>query len=218
MEQINFIEPNSDFIPEDFLIPEELTITDSANKFAKKNKSPFLIYFVSGTLILTSANESANANFLPDTIENVDSFLKEYKNIIDSPISEYLEEVNFITHKANYTKTDLIKEILSFKALNNNWNGYDAYPLEVESATNAILLIDLIGESLFTSVTEFYPNPNGTISFEWTNGSNEILSLEVGNKFMSYYLDLSSQDIHFCNNKLINAEEAKKISDQIRLL
>lgn len=221
MSKIELIEQSSDiFIPEDFLVVEDLTITDSAKSFMKRNKSPLLTYIVSGTLLLMSSHECVMANQLPliNSIENIDSFLKDYNNIIDTPISEYLEQVNCITHKVSYSKNDIIKEILSFKALNNNWNGYGAYPLEIESATNSIVLIDLIGESLFSMVKEFYPNPNGTISFEWTNNSNEILSLEVGNKSMSYYLDLSSKETLFCNNKLINVEEAKKISDYIRLL
>lgn len=221
MKKIELIESDNDFVVSDNLFAnEEQTITDSANRFKKKSTSPFFAYLVSGTLIFSTPPEGSAlvSSSIVETIENFDSFLNNYNSEIESPIFEFLENVNCISQNVTYSKNDIVKEILSFKALNNNWDGYSSYPLEIESATNAIMLIDLIGETLFSSISEFYPNPHGTISFDWSNKSGETLSLEVGNETMSYYLDLASQETLYINNVNINVEEAERISEKIRLL
>jgi len=71
--------------------------------------------------------------------------------------------------KAAHSKYEVIMDILSFKSLHEKWDGFDAIPLEVKSATNSIKLVDYIGEDVFCSITNYYPNPNGTITFEWEN-------------------------------------------------
>lgn len=221
MCKVKILEPNSDYSPQDDKLVAEHTTTTSFEKFDTFNKNPFLKYLVSGSLIFMppAQHESGMVNFIPfGPIENHDKFLHEYADLVDSNINEYIKQINIVTHIDRFPKNEIIKEILSYKALNNNWDGYGAIPTEIESATNAILLIDLIGESIFTLVNEFYPNPNGTISFEWVNNSNEIFSLEVGNESMSYFIKLASQKPIFYDNKPVNAEEANKISECIRLL
>lgn len=221
MTKVEILEPKSDYSPQDDKLVAEHTTTTSFEKFDTFNKNPFLKYLVSGSLIFMppAQHESGMVKFLPSgPIENYDKFLHEYADVVDSDINEYIKQINIVTHIDRFPKNEIIKEILSYKALNNNWDGYGAMPTEIESATNAILLIDLIGESIFTLVNEFYPNPNGTISFEWVNNSNEIFSLEVGNESMSYFIKLASQEPIFYDNKPVNAEEANKISEYIRLL
>ncbi len=71
--------------------------------------------------------------------------------------------------KATHKRYEIIMDILSFKSLHEKWDGFDAIPMEVKSATNAIKLMDYIGENIFCDVTNYYPNPNGTITFEWEN-------------------------------------------------
>lgn len=221
MCKVEILEPTSDYSPQDDKLVAEHTTTTSFEKFDTFNKNPFLKYLVSGSLIFMppAQHESGMVKILPfGPIENYDKFLHEYADVVDSDINEYIKQINIVTHIDRFPKNEIIKEILSYKALNNNWDGYGAIPAEIESATNAILLIDLIGESIFSLVNEFYPNPNGTISFEWVNNSNEIFSLEVGNESMSYFIKLASQEPIFYNNKPVNAEEANKISECIRLL
>ena len=62
------------------------------------------------------------------------------------------------------------------------------------------------------------PHPNGTISFLWSNNSKESISVEIGNKHFSYFVELNSQDPLFYNNVDFNAKEANKLSDYIGIL
>jgi len=124
----------------------------------------------------------------------------------------YIEELSNEIDKRNYNKHELVTMILSFKCLQGNWDGFKALPLEIESASNTFKLIDLVGENVFCTVEDVFPNPNGTISLLWTNDSNEELSVEIGNKTMSYYYKSASNDPQFFNNILINSREAKNLS------
>ncbi|MDR0815003.1 MAG: hypothetical protein LBN37_04535 [Bacteroidales bacterium] len=84
-------------------------------------------------------------------------------------------------------KDTVVRKILSFKALNNNWDGYGAVPSEVESSFNAIKLLSGMKDKYVEKLTEIYPNPQGTINLEWSDDSGKMLSVEIGNSSMSYY-------------------------------
>jgi hypothetical protein len=114
-----------------------------------------------------------------------------------------------------HTKQKLFKEICSFKSLNNNWDGYGAIPLEIESAANAIYLISSLSNYIFESIDKIFPNPHGTISIMWGNSNNETVSLEIGNNDMSYYADISGQETEFFDNIAINDSEIAKLSSFI---
>ncbi|MCF0056707.1 hypothetical protein [Dyadobacter sp. CY356] len=102
----------------------------------------------------------------------------------------------------NLERSQVIKEIVSFASLNHDWDGFGALPLEVESAANAISITNRLSNSALSGISALYPNPHGTISIDWENGSNEIISLEVGNTSFSYYVKLeSSEPAFFDNNK-----------------
>ncbi len=129
-----------------------------------------------------------------------------------------MEEIAEITTPKKVSRKTLIKEIISFEALKLNWDGYGAYPLEVESAANALELMYLWNKNVYEHIDEIYPNPNGTISINWVNKLNEKLCLEIGNKSMSYYVEMCSKDTRYFNNVFINEFEAKKISEFVTAL
>jgi len=122
---------------------------------------------------------------------------------------QFIEDQPF---KFNFSRQELIKEIISFKSLEQSWDGFNALPLQVESAFNAIYLIDFIGEKNIKKLAEIYPNPNGTISFRWLNEFGINISLEVGNKSMSYYLEIEEGKPEFFNQIFINQEEREKLA------
>jgi hypothetical protein len=78
--------------------------------------------------------------------------------------------------------------------------------------------MDLICESIFCEVDIYYPNPNGTITFEWENLENEIVLVEIGNDTFSYFVELASMDVKFFNNLPINAKEANKLAGFIQAI
>ena len=128
----------------------------------------------------------------------------EHKRLKKKVISTSRNDIKGISGKQTYSKYKLISEILSFIALKNNWDGFGAIPLEIYSATNVIVLMDLIGEEKFCTLNEMFPNPNGTISLTWNNKSDETISMEIGNETLSYYVALSSKKTLFFNDIKIN--------------
>jgi hypothetical protein len=177
----------------------------------------FLTSLVIGASLITTSHVSAKSFEIETTAKEGIRIIKEYNENINESLVDYINIINSIS-KRNISKTSLLKNILSFKSLTESWDGFGAIPLEIESATNSIQLLDLIGEDIFCTLNNFYPNPNGTISFEWENLENEIISLEVGNKTFSYFVEMSSKDVMFFNNRSINAKDAEKLSEFIQAI
>ena len=184
----------------------------------RRNNYPLLV-LLAGSLSLSS---NCDANTLKEKIrresvesDDLDLFLSNYHSTINSPLSEYFNELAEKIPQKIVLKKNLIREIISFQSLKLNWDGYGAYPLEVESATNAIELINFLAIEAYSQIDQIYPNPNGTISIVWNNNFNEEVSIEIGNNTMSYYVQLCSKETLFYNNILINEVEAHKISAHI---
>ena len=175
----------------------------------KKEKMKNLIYIF---LLIASTNLYAQSG-----IENDALFLKyeqEYLKFGKSNLSEDYEQAN----KDFNSKYSIIENILAFKSLNNNWDGFNSIPLEIKSASNAIKLLDLIGDDTASSVKDYYPNPNGTITFEWYNDQDETVFLEIGNSTFSYYVEYNSIETKYFNKKIINEENSKLLSTFIKAI
>jgi len=173
--------------------------------------------FIGASLISTSQSVQAKKiNFVDIKTENCLKLTKEYDNTVNIPFTKYINEISFT--KDFVTKQNIIRNILSFKSLNQSWDGFNAIPLEIDSATNTIQLIDLIGEKLFCKIKDYYPNPNGTISLEWVNNLNEKISVEVGNNSYSYFVELASKEVQFFNKQKINSKDAQILAEFIQTL
>lgn len=144
--------------------------------------------------------------------------LIDYNDNIDYPCNSYMSELSEFVFLNKTSKMDIVKKIVSFESLKQNWDGYEAIPLEVNSAANSINIINLLDEKIVERIDDIYPNTHGTISFDWTNSSNERLSIEVGNNTFSYYLKLNSQPPLFFNDIEINSTEISKLSQYINTL
>ncbi len=166
-----------------------------------------------GTSVLAHANDFNNYQ----VFDNATKDSIECTQRIGNDISNYVDKINYI-NKNYFSKYSIIESILSFKSLNNNWDGFDSIPLEVKSASNAILLLDLVGDDLFCSVKDFYPNPNGTITFEWYNEEDEAVFLEVGNATFSYYVTFNSIETNYFNKQVVNEENSKLLSTFIKAI
>lgn len=119
---------------------------------------------------------------------------------ITSEISSYVKNLKEISTKKR-TKFQIIEEILSFKSLQNSWDGFGARPLGIKCAANALKILDNIGDNELDKISDFYPNPNGTISYEWENINNEIISLEIGKDTFSYYVSFNSVETKYFNKQ-----------------
>lgn len=144
-----------------------------------------------------------------------DSSLMSYDKSINIPLNNYLRDISRMVPNYSGGSLDIIKKIVSFRSLNYSWDGYGAYPLEVEAASNAIQIVNQLPKIAIHTISDIFPNPNGTISFLWENENDERVSLEIGNSNFSYYVKYNSQKVMFFDNKPINDKEVFKLADFI---
>lgn len=127
-------------------------------------------------------------------------------------ISEYS---NKLIQKSFVDKSQFVENILSFKSLENSWDGYGALPLSVKCATNAIRLLDSFDRYVLEKVSDIHPNSNGTITFEWENKESEIVSLEIGKDTFTYFVDFNSLDTKFYNKQNFSFENIQMLKKYI---
>lgn len=175
--------------------------------------------FMVGTTII-SANQMNAENKVPKSIS-----FPIIEVIVDPSfrIEEYeknafsLEDYSFYNTKSN--TRSLTERILSFKSLQESWDGYGAIPLEIKSACNAIDFINFLSEkNVYIDPTDIFPNPHGTISFIWENLYDERLSLEVGNNSLSYYSLFNGSKPEFFNDVELIDNNIENISRKINSL
>lgn len=116
-------------------------------------------------------------------------------------------------------KRQCIESILSFKSLQESWDGYGAFPLEVKSASNAIRFLEILDlNSKFYNPTDIFPNPSGTVSLIWENEEDERVSLEIGNDAFSYYTKFNTVETEFFNDVEVNEITIENITRKIKAL
>lgn len=199
-----------------FLCPEKLML--EAMAMEKGKTANYVKTIILGGALATSVMGTGNIDqtnkikFKYKVIETsiVNNTVSEFEVIQQSQINDYIK-----INTPLINKDELIKEILSFKSLNNNWDGYGAHPLQINSAFNALKLIDLLENSIVAKIDDIYPNPNGTVSFMWKNTIDERISLEVGNQTISYYVKSNNNETLFFNKISINDESISKLYSQI---
>jgi hypothetical protein len=189
------------------------------NTIGYSNNNKILTSLIIGATLIPSIQsvQAKNIELIDTATKNYLTITTDYNKTISIPFTKYIDDINVVSNKST-TKHSIIKNILSFKSLNQSWDGFNAIPLEIDSATNAIQLIDLIGEKLFCEINDYYPNPNGTITLEWINKLNEKISVEVGNSSYSYFIDISSKEVLFFNDQNINSKDAKRLGEYIQIL
>ncbi|MEX0813713.1 MAG: hypothetical protein WD048_15955 [Chitinophagales bacterium] len=224
MLTFKIISDNKNFDPEGLAmycdnVWHDRDVTYSPSLQSQVSKSSTKILIVGTALALTCISDAQAAKevlFQQDKNENIT--LENYQNLVDTPFSEYELELNNHFYKKKSVKEELIKEIVSFESLKMNWDGFSAYPLEVESAANAINFINLLADKTISDIEGVLPNSNGTVSVFWENSSGERVSLEIGNNNYSYYVKYNSQKPIFVKGDILDKKEAEKINEFVKTL
>ena len=115
-------------------------------------------------------------------------------------------------------KEDVLSSIDEFVNLENNWDGYGANPLSLESAKNAKEFISNLSDELFKNFYDGFPNTHGTISFEWKNEKDDEFFIEIGDKLVSYCLILKGHKPIKKDLIELNPEKIKTIKSYIKKL
>lgn len=98
--------------------------------------------------------------------------------------------------------------ILSFineelSTLKDNWDGYGASPIEHTVLNHLEFLIHKMPTICVDSLStdSILPNPNGTVSLEWSSDTRELF-LEIGNQYATYYIKYMGK-IETMNNHFV---------------
>ena len=203
------------------------TVTSPEKAITSKNSNMFLQVLVSGGCVLTSPhdlNAETRSNQVDSKIEfSIENGVEQNQGIVNlaelyGDLQKFLDELNDGEVASNYSKMELIQEILSFKSLIPGWDGFGAAPLEVKAAANAIEIINYLDQGIAGRIEEIYPNPHGTISFAWQNDVGEEISVEVGNDSMTYYVDFLNQKPQFFNDIKITKKEMELLASFVEKL
>lgn len=131
-------------------------------------------------------------------------YLIDHKNnavIVSMPKVSYHKvseiEVKYEKAQGEIQREQASQQVTAIAKYQKNWDGYGAIRPLSECLGHAL---DIIGnESINLSyLSDIYPNPNGTITFEWEKDNNEI-GLELGRNEFSYYACIG--DVQSYNNK-----------------
>lgn len=175
--------------------------------------------FLFGTLaaassicVLDSDDTVDYRNHVETYIESSQSFHNNkeiYYNIaklfnVEAKNAQYQTEMN-----------EMRKIILSSNALSNNWDGFGAVPVGVQSANMAIALLEYLTPAVVKQIDDCFPESNGTISLKWKNEYAERVSVNVGSTGMSYYVKLLGEETKYFNSIEINEQSVLMLSKRI---
>ena len=98
----------------------------------------------------------------------------------------------------------IIQEIETFTKVENQWDGQGALPLLIEVYNNSKLII----LKLKINPSDFYPNPNGTLSIDYERNKNGVY-LEIGKTEFSFYT--KGEKVEFKNIIAITEENLNEL-------
>lgn len=143
--------------------------------------------------------------------------IESYEHALNSNIRELKKVMSTVSgDKLEIMRKELIDQIISFKSLNDNWDGYGAIPLGVKCASSAVEIARNIDNAAIDNMEDCFPNTNGSISIQWKNKSGERLSLSIGEDAFSYYCKRNGIATEYFNNMAINEESIRILSDNIQ--
>ena len=141
-----------------------------------------------------------------------------YKTLSIPQVAEIAVDYLTSTQSDVLRKEDIFNSIDEFVNLENNWDGYGAIPLSLESGKNAKEFISNLSEGLLENFYDGYPNTHGTISFEWKNKNDDEFFIEIGDKLVSYCLILKGHKPVKKDLIELNPEKIKTIKSYILTL
>ena len=178
------------------------------------------LLFIAGVLAISNLGNDLERNHvkLKSSTFSAES-VADYNRTVEKPFDDYIDKLSsLVIHKGCYTKNYVLDNIIAYRALNENWDGYGALPLQIKCASNTIQFINSLSGRVIEKIRDFHPNPNGTFSLVWENEVGERLALELGNNTLSYYVKFNSQDPMFFNDIENNDKEVNRISDFVKAL
>lgn len=165
----------------------------------KSNRMPYISGLVLPHDNITSQFSACNYFIHSfDESDTIEHYLerKYTKSRREDNRSSGLPTVSNLSRKIDLSSRDSIRNgvktiseaVISFKLLENDWDGFGAIPPSAEVAALSIALVYRL-EDFIPQLRDFYPNPHGTISLEWHVHANRELVVEIGSKKISFFAE-----------------------------
>ncbi len=204
----NSYEPSCDYLPEYTQMPiQHVWVTSCRNLIL----GTALAASILGTEVNWDDREVINEKV--GTYIKADDAYKENLRIYEEIAEEFNKQVSDERYQA--VMNEIRATILSYNALANNWDGYGAIPLGVQSAAMAMSLLDFLSPAAIKQIDDCFPESNGTISLQWKNQYSERVSVNIGAEFMSYYVKLDGEDTEYYSSIEINEQSGLQLSKKI---
>lgn len=84
------------------------------------------------------------------------------------------------------TKFEVLDDITMFSTIGINWDGFGGYAPSEKCVINTLKIIGTLDNNLTNKVTNYFPNPHGTISVEF---KDYLLMMEVGDSTFTWFTD-----------------------------
>lgn len=126
----------------------------------------------------------------------IDAGVMEDTNVVFHKVVEMTNEI-VDDEQSDSPRMQARSQVLAIANFKDDWDGYGAMRPLSACLSHAL---DIIDDDKFSmeNLSDIYPNPNGTITFEWENDDKEI-GLELGSQEFSYYARYGGH--HSYNNK-----------------
>lgn len=130
------------------------------------------------------------------------------------PTEDYLDEARLSIEYEELEDIEQLRqslkdEVVNLALLPDNWDGEGAYRMSTTSMSHILSLLDNDMARL-ELISLIYPNQNGFVSVQWENDDNEMVGLEIGRRYMSYFVKRNSGN-EFHERELISNENINSL-------
>lgn len=112
------------------------------------------------------------------------------------------------------TKLELEKELTKLSIEEYEFYSGDIVTIDKSVISNVFKLTDGLGHKCVEVLDDIMPTPNSTIVLDWDSSDN-VVSVEVGTKNMSYYIKGKDNEPEFFNHVEINDESIRELKKYI---
>ena len=199
--------------------PDLGMVTSSGDVPQHKMPGYIPVTFLFGTLAASSSVCVLDSANTADSVKYVETYIELSKSFNNNKEIYYNIATLFNVKARNvqYQKAmnEIREMILSSNALTNNWDGFGAVPVGVQSANMAIALLDFLSPAAIKLIDDCFPESNGTVSLKWKNEYAERVSVNIGSSGMSYYVKLLGKETEYFNSIEVNEQSGNILSQKI---
>lgn len=168
---------------------------------------------------LISAYDLPHINDDAASLDEIVDGIVQCENKIEDDISCFQRVLTSFTIDNNYiARQNLLDQLLSFKSLIHNWDGYGAIPVSARCASAAIRVINGLSDQVIEEIEDVFPNTNGSVSFKWSNRLGERFSLSVGASVLSYYCLKNGVSVEMHDDLIITDDTISSINSGVQSL